>query len=232
MTSIKVLIIEDDPIICQDLSEMLANQGMDVVGVAPSFEMGLELFHSRHPDVMLVDIKLRGEKTGVDLVNHIKSEIGINLPVVYLTANSDPTTKSKAFKSEPSSFLTKPYHEQDLVNALELSFERRSSTEQSIFVKHQDKYIKINQFDIVYLKADGSYCRIVTRENSFLVSVNLNKSAAKLQESVFLRIHRSFIVNRSSIEAVDKNHIFLKGISLPIGRKYKDDVFKAMEMLP
>lgn len=232
MSEIRVLIVEDDPIICQDLSEMLVFQGLNVVGLASSYDQAISVFEVNRPDVLLVDIKLKGEKDGVDLVKKINESHGDIFPVVFLTANSDKETKYRAFNTSPSTFLTKPYNEQDLVNSLELAFNQKSSDMRKLFVKTSDRYIKVDQNEIRYLKADGSYCRIYTRTNEHLISVNLNQCALKLQRNRFLRIHRSFLVNRREISAVDKQHVYIGNLELPIGRKYKEEVFKALDTLP
>jgi len=108
---LQVLILEDDLITSRDLTEVLTQNGMEVLGVAQSAEKARSLFLSQKPDVILVDIKLKGEEDGISFVKDFNSH---HIPVVYLSANSDAETLKKAYATTPSSFLTKPFDEKDL----------------------------------------------------------------------------------------------------------------------
>lgn len=92
--TIKVLIIEDDPITSLDLKEILISNGFHVSQAAKSFEEGLSAYQNTNPDVLLVDINLNGDKDGIDLVESLQQEYDI-FPVVFLTANSDFQTKKE-----------------------------------------------------------------------------------------------------------------------------------------
>ncbi|MEQ8239593.1 MAG: response regulator transcription factor [Cyclobacteriaceae bacterium] len=232
-----VLIIEDDPITRQDLKEVLSTHGFTIAGTAINHTQGLQKYLSTQPDVLLVDVKLGEDKDGVDLVNTIKTNYQSEIPVVFLTANSDEETKRRAFFTQPASFLTKPFSKRNLMMALELAFEKSivnkdsGESNQYLFLKEKDSYAKVRLADILYLKADGSYCSLVTFDRAYLLSSNLSHSMQKFNLEKFVRIHRSFVVNIDHVTSMDTNNVHLGNYSFPIGRHYKKEVIKKIQRI-
>lgn len=226
---IGVFILEDNPITARDLSEILQIENMEVLGICYSAEEALQSIGNLHPDILVVDVKLKGDMTGIEFVTEVQKTSKI--PVVYLTANSDRTTISDALATAPAAFLTKPFEQKDLTIAIELAF--KNHLEKSfvnntphplpfIFIKASDRFEKVPINTIKYLEAEGSYCRIITTDKEYLLTGNLNQYS-KLDTN-FLRIHRSYIVNINNITGLDTTHIFFNDKALPIGRSYKDNV--------
>lgn len=234
---VRVLIVEDDPITCQDLKEILTERKFDVVGTAASYERALGLFNSESPDLLLVDVKLKGEKDGIDLVKTIHETSSSSPPTIFLTANSDQNTKKKAFETNPAVFLTKPFNEQDLLISLELAFNNHQNElksqedDQILFIKTSDHYARIREQEILYIKAEGSYCKVVTEQQEFVLSCNLNTCAKKLSDKRFVRIHRSYMVNWEKVTAVRQNDVSIGLHKFPIGRSYKQLITDMMRKI-
>ncbi len=234
---IKVLIIEDNPITAQDLSEIITAQGMQVSALAKDKSEAKKALEKTEPDILLVDINL---KNGDDGVEFIEEAIPMNKkPVVYLTANSDKSTVDRAFKTKPASFLTKPYDEKDVVIAIELAFNNhctdvfvsKASDTSFIFLKNGKRYEKVPIESIHYLQAEGSYSKFVTSNKEYFLSGNLNNISNKLQNPSFLRIHRSYVVNIDSITSLDNDYVFIGEKNIPISRSYKEDVNKILRRI-
>ncbi|ADR22756.1 hypothetical protein MATR_33980 [Marivirga tractuosa] len=234
--TIKVLIIEDDPITSLDLKEILISNGFHVSQAAKSFEEGLSAYQNTNPDVLLVDINLNGDKDGIDLVESLQQEYDI-FPVVFLTANSDFQTKKRAYSTNPSVFLTKPFREGDLINSLELAFynftklKSKDINNKAFFIKTNSEYAKVMEVDILFIKAEGSYCRIITSDKEYLISKNLTNCAQELQFEHFIRVHRSYLVNSRKIASVDTQNLYIDGCAIPIGRNYKSSVREIINKL-
>ena len=102
---LRILIIEDDPVIAKDIELLLTDGQYNVVGIANNYNSAIELFKTTIPDIALVDIQLQGEKDGVDVAttfNSIK-----RIPIIYLTAQYDALSVSRAKHSAPSAYLLK-----------------------------------------------------------------------------------------------------------------------------
>lgn len=232
---IRVLIVEDNPITSQDLREILEDKGMIVTATARKSATALLSIQSDKPDIMLVDINLGEATDGIDLVTEVQESIDI--PVIYLTANSDKATVERALHTHPSAYITKPYDEKDVVIALELAFENHRSrvakhdkTQEVnfIFLKSGSRFEKVSLRDIQYLQADGSYTRFITKEKEYTLSGNLQNTSQKISDSCFVRIHRSFIVNINNVTGLDREYVFVGNANLPISRTYREEVKKAL----
>lgn len=113
------MIVEDEQIVALDLQEDLEEMGFRVVGTAASGEDALELARQQRPDVVLMDIVLRGSIDGIEAARLISHEHGT--PVIFLTAYSDTSTVARAAGSAPFGYLTKPYQSKELRAAIEVA---------------------------------------------------------------------------------------------------------------
>ncbi len=225
---VSVLIIEDNPLTSQDLSEILKENHFNVLGICYTAEDALIKVPHLVPDVILVDIQLAGQMTGIELVKNLSLEI----PVVYLTANSDKETVEKVLETHPSSFLTKPFNEREVVVAIELAAMKFAEATMSrpqnslpfIFIKSGRTFEKVNCSDVLYVQADGSYCKVFTDTKEYVLTGNLNTVSSQMKSDDFLRIHRSYLINVCKIDSLDRDYIRINGKDLSIGRTYKEDV--------
>lgn len=114
----KILIVEDQFIEANNLQEMLEGAGYRVCGIARSFAKALDLLGQHQPDIVLIDIFLKGTLTGIDLAIKLRQ---INIPFIYLSANSDKKTLEAAKATRPYGFLVKPFREKDILVMLEIA---------------------------------------------------------------------------------------------------------------
>jgi len=114
----KILIVEDEFIVANDLRIMLEKAGYKVCGIAPSVVKALELIATKEPNWILLDIFLRGDKTGIDLASQL-TEMGI--PFIYISANTNQGILEAAKATLPYGFLVKPFREKDLMVMLDIA---------------------------------------------------------------------------------------------------------------
>lgn len=129
MTGVRLLVVEDEEIIAQDIASQLRAMGYVVVATVPSGEKAIATATTAHPDLVLMDIVLRGEMDGIEAAQQIRSSLQI--PVVYLTANAESNTLRRAKLSDPFGYILKPFREEELRVAIELAL-ARYQTEQEI----------------------------------------------------------------------------------------------------
>lgn len=113
----KILVVEDESIIAMDLQFTLERFGYDVCGVVSSGEECIENASRTNPDIILMDIKLRGKIDGLCAAKHIQSQS--NTPVIYLTAYGDESTLNKVDKTKPFGYIYKPFEEIELQSEIE-----------------------------------------------------------------------------------------------------------------
>jgi DNA-binding NarL/FixJ family response regulator len=119
MTEIRVLIVEDDPLIAEDIATALANIDYAVAGVAYDEEEALQVLDTVHPDIAILDINLNGGHEGIALAQLINQKY--RLPFIYLTSYGDKATLELAKKTDPSGYLVKPFSEANLYASLHLA---------------------------------------------------------------------------------------------------------------
>ena len=108
----KILVVEDESIIAMDINYTLKGLGYDVCGVVASGEESVEKAFTMNPDLILMDIKLRGNIDGLCAAKQIQSHL--NIPVIYLTAYGDESTLKKLDKTKPYGYINKPIEEREL----------------------------------------------------------------------------------------------------------------------
>ncbi|GGG94680.1 sigma 54-interacting response regulator [Pedobacter zeae] len=114
----KILIVEDEFIVANDLRIMLEKAGYKVCGIAPSVVKALELIASKEPSWILLDIFLQGDKTGIDLAAQLT---GMGIPFIYISANTNQGILEAAKATLPYGFLVKPFREKDLMVMLDIA---------------------------------------------------------------------------------------------------------------
>ncbi|MGE4394739.1 MAG: methanogen output domain 1-containing protein [Methanobacteriales archaeon] len=114
-----MLIVEDESIVALDIKHRAELLGYEVVGIASSGEEALKLIKEKKPDLVLMDIVLKGEMDGIEAAEVIKRDY--NIPVVYLTAHSDKETLDRAKQTEPFGYLIKPFEDRELHSAIEVA---------------------------------------------------------------------------------------------------------------
>jgi len=120
----KILIVEDELIVASDIGFKLRNAGYEVTGIAQSVESALEMITWNKPDLVILDIFLKGPQTGIDLANHLNKQ---HIAFIYLSANSNQEVLNAAKKTSPYGFLVKPFREKDLLVTLDIANFRHES---------------------------------------------------------------------------------------------------------
>lgn len=189
----------------------------------------LEIITHTNPDVIFLDIEMPGV-SGIDLLR--KKIFNTSLPVLI---TSHPEFALEGFELEAFDYILKPVSSERFATcALRLrdffqmrtkacAFESQQESNFIIIKQGYDKY-KIAISDILYLEAMKDYTKIVTIEQKYLVLSTLNGIIEKLPTDKFTRIHRSYVVNKNKVDAVQKNTVKIESAELPIGKLYKHEL--------
>lgn len=239
---IKLLIVEDEPIIAKDLACTVEDLGYGVVAICGNHQEALEALRENRPDLVLCDIHLNGDDwDGIELAAEIRRLY--DLPLIFLTALTDPDTISRAASTEPDAYLTKPFEERTLYAAIELAifkFLQKKETAVSeplpffagnFFIKDKKRLVKVSSEAILWVKAEGAYTHLVTADRQFLLSTNLGTLEEKLLGLPFVRVHRSYLVNFHSIDAIEEDVLSIRAERIPIGKSYREAFYKQLHQL-
>jgi DNA-binding LytR/AlgR family response regulator len=250
MSKVNILVVEDESIVSKDIQQSLKKLGYNVVGAASTGEVAVQLAEEKQPDLILMDIMLKGAMSGIDAATEIKEKL--NIPVIYLTAYADESTLSKAKITEPFGYILKPFKEIDLHTSIEMAlFKHKKETElrkerdllyslvenkegnDILFVKANSKLVKLNTKDIYFVEALKDYVVINTANARYTIHSTMKDIQAKLSPADFIRVHRSFIVRIDKIASIDHNNIVIEGDKkvIPIGGSYKDELAQKLKMV-
>ena len=245
-TSVKILVVEDEMIIGAKISMLLNSLGYEVTGILPRGDEALLHIEQNKPDIVLLDINLKGNMDGIETANQIHQKH--NTPIIYITANSDEATFNRAKSTRPFAFISKPFKQLDLQRAIELAISRmaenetgqmeNSSSEEQpfilsdrIFVRHKEKMQKIMLADILFIEADRNYSRLFTIKKEHLLSITLKTIEEKLPVKLFQRIHRSYIINIMNVDEVAEHHVMIAQKPIPLGAGMREQLMQRMQTL-
>ncbi len=246
---IKILIVEDNVIIADDMQSMLEEIGYEIVDNVIVYEQAVDVLKNNEVDLVLIDIILASDKTGIDLGKHIRDNY--NIPFIFVTSNSDRATVENAKTVKPDGYLVKPFEQQDLYTSIEIALSNfnynakmqdkqgvgadaadgiasNSVLKDSIFVKKQHLYYRIQFEDIQFIKADNVYLEVNTADKKFLVRSPLKDYLEKLPRNKFYRAHKSYIVNVDHIDAINSKDIMINNNLIPISKDFKEFIISSM----
>lgn len=249
MNRIKLVILEDEFVVAEDIKSQLTENGYEVMRIFDNAEEAEQYILENPPDFILADIQLSGAMTGIELVGRIK--LSLALPVIYITANSYSQTYQKAKATNPNAFLVKPFTPVNLLASIDLAlynFSKEKTPPQiekpnevsmdfetlihrCLFVKSKGKHKKICPNDILFVEAAGSYVNIQTLEERFTLTLNLGNFLKRNPIENILRVHRSYLVNMTKIDSFDESYLFIGGHKLPISESYKEEFMSRIHCL-
>jgi two-component system, sensor histidine kinase PdtaS len=233
MANEKIIIVEDEELVAQDIKLILEDLGYHVPAITPSGEEALIKIEEHCPDSVLMDIMLEGEMDGIETAQKISERYDI--PVVYLTAYSNKEILQRAKKTEPYGYILKPFKERDLQINIEMALykhEARKSRLQLIQQKAINKYLekslneketlmreihhRVNnnlQIIISLLSLQSKYFEDERVHDFFKDYVNQLKSMSMIHERVY---------QSDDLSSIDFNH-YLFGLASQLSSSYKKD---------
>jgi PAS domain S-box-containing protein len=119
MSNTRILVVEDESIVAKDIQNTLVKLGYEVPATASSAASAYEKLEMIKPDLVFLDIKLKGEEDGIHIAEHIKEKY--NIPVIFLTSYVDQATLDRAKVTEPYGYIVKPFNESDLKTTVEMA---------------------------------------------------------------------------------------------------------------
>ena len=251
MKKANILIVEDESIVAKDIQQTLEKLGYNVIATLAEGEKALKVVKEMPPDLIFMDIMLKGEMTGIDTAALIHKEYSI--PVIYLTAYADKDTLSRAKMTQPHGYIIKPFKDVDIRTAVELALYKHKKedkikkerdlyysliksdkdSEGSIFVKSKYQLVKVKIQEIFFIEALKDYVRINTLDNRYIVHSTMKSIKDKLPASDFARVHRSFIVRLDKISAIEFPNIIIEHEKkhIPIGSSYRDELMNKLKLV-
>ena len=239
----KILIVEDDPMISESVGDILRMLDHQVVGVADNANDAIELCNLQQPELALLDIQIAGDIDGVELAEIIRDQFDI--PFIFTTAFADNATIERARDMGPFGYLVKPYGVKEVNAAIQVakaSFDRLKKAEKassnmskiidnSLFLKVDNKLVKVKIEDILFVEAKGDYALFKTKAKGYIVHTTIKKVQDRLENFNFQKVHRSFVVNISKIIDIEESNLLIDDKVIPISRANKESLINRLNLL-
>lgn len=248
---VRILIVEDEFMISEDIAMRLSDFGFDVVGIASSAEEAIKILEKGLTDLAILDINIDGDKDGIELAKII--EANYKIPFIFLTSLASRSVVERAHDTHPSSYLLKPFNDRQVQIAIDmalLNFSQNKSvldTQKNdkeatkspsiipmlncLFLKKDTHFERVQFDDISYLCAESNYTTIYTKSGRYIFSSILKNFEEKLPSNIFIRVHRSYIVNVNAITGFEGNFLHIGKIHIPVSKSNKDDLFNAFTIV-
>jgi two-component system, LytTR family, response regulator LytT len=233
----KILIVEDDELIADDLCCSLQHHGFEIVGVADSYEKALLTVRHQLPDLVILDIRLSGEGTGIDIAREINDRWKI--PFIFLSSNFDGTTMNQAIEEVPHSILTKPYKREDLIATVKLALSKgkleikenneAGVSEGSFFVKNEHSYHRVEVEELLFIKGEGNYTKIQLKKERMVLRASLKDFDFLAGRKDLVRVHRSYYVHLKYIDKIDSKFLTVGHFEIPLSGEGKEEILKLVQ---
>ena len=119
MEKVNILIVEDEALIAESLSETLEDLGYEISGMAMRAKEALDIIAKEQPDIAILDINLKGKEDGIWLAEEIRKNY--DFPYIFLTSYGNRSTVERAVKTKPNGYLIKPFKKADIFSAIEVA---------------------------------------------------------------------------------------------------------------
>lgn len=224
MSKIKCIIIEDEPLAAKVLSDYISEVPfLELQKVFKDAILASEFLLHQDIDLMFLDIhlpKLKGMAFLKTLAN----------PPSVIVTTAYHQYAIEGFNLNVTDYLLKPFEFERFLTAVNKVRAAHKGTSNEakdfIFVNIQKRKVRIPFSEILYIESQREYIKIVTTRNEYISKMSTNEIEEMLPSDTFKRIHRSFIVSVNKIESYTAEMIEVNGVSIPIGRGYKDVIDK------
>lgn len=244
---IRILIVEDELIIAQDMIDILEKMGYDVMDNAMDAQETFEILAKETPDLILLDINLSGKRDGIDIAKEINERYKI--PFIFTTSYTDGPTIERAKEVKPINYLVKPFKPEQLYTAIEMAMYNLSKEQNkvipedeqaeeeglvlkdSLFIKDKYRYTKLPLKDILWIKADGNYLELHTVKKREVIRATLSNFIIKLHSPNFFRTHKSYAINLDYLTSFEPTLVTINEIEIPITKQYADELVKKLNVV-
>lgn len=220
MRSLRVYILEDEIITQEVLKQTLESLNCNVCGMQSNAEKALEEINLLLPDLVFLDIRVDGDKTGIWLGNQL------DIPIIYLTAFSDQKNIKDAVQTDPISYLQKPFQEKDLMIALELAKSKLNGNKE-LLVRDKSLTVKVKVNNILYAKKEDHYLVLHLGNEKKMIRSTVQEFLDNVTDD-FLQVHRSYIINKNFVSGFSNKVVKIRDTEIPISLSYLKEVKTAL----
>lgn len=241
--NLSILIVEDDFSFSIELEMMVKEIGYNVLATVDNSAEALENIYSNQPDMILMDVDIKGQLTGIELAEKTKH---LGIPILFITSYKQQNIYDRAKRTNFVGYMVKPLEEYSLRSAIDLAVKSLNlnkgaqkektatiSLNGDLFFKKKGVFKKVNVEQIYFIEAKGNYSRAVTSNDKLVTSNTLSELESLLNDYHFMRIHRGYLINLKKISYLDttNNKVIVGNYTIPISRGKKAELVQVIQLL-
>ncbi|WP_064196379.1 MULTISPECIES: LytTR family DNA-binding domain-containing protein [Emticicia] len=230
--SVKVMIIEDDPVWSLFVESIIEDSQYELIGTANTINKAQAIIEGFKPDIVISDIRIQDSTVFPYLFENANNDF----LTIFMSSHLDEEIFNLSTKVSKSTYIVKPFHKFSLLAALDLLISKypiaQPQEESFITVRGSQQQVKkINFNEIEWIEANGNYCFIHTKSNKKYARKKSLKSLIENLDSRFLRVHKAFLINKQYINRIElSNNIVMVGDNhIPLGRHYRKELNQFLE---
>jgi DNA-binding LytR/AlgR family response regulator len=227
-----ILIVEDEPLIADDIASTLSDKGYGIVGLVDNADEASALLSKSKPNLVLLDIQIKGKRDGVQFASEVRTKH--KLPFIFVTSFYDRATLDRAKATEPQGYIVKPFDENDLLINVEMALYKHRKPpmlSEKIFVKDKNEMVALDAKEILYAEAFDNYAKVYTANHSYIISHTLKQVEESLSQKSFVRVHRSYLVNFEKVTSINESNICLGLVKIPLSQAYRQELMERITLL-
>lgn len=235
-TNLDIIVVDDNEVAQKQLISMLSTiENCNIVETFTNPLKAIEFVKSNSCDVVFLDIEMP-ELSGIELVQSMRA----HLPqVVFYTSN--PEYALECYDYNVTDFLKKPVTLPRLLSCIDRIEEKKKIIESavktdkseinSLFIKTDSRYVKLDFDEILYVEASGDYVVFKTTERSYIVHSTMKNIGNNLPKEHFIKVHRSYIVNKDKIVDIEDMSLMIGRKVIPISRSQREPLMNSLNLL-
>lgn len=227
---IKCIAIDDEPYALKQIADyIIKTPFLSLKAQCYNVFEAMDIINENEVDLIFIDINMPG-MSGFDYVKTLNNKVG----VVFTTAYSEYAVDS--YKVNAIDYLLKPISYDDFLRAANkaknvFSNQNIETSSEHFFLKSDGKFVKVDFQEVVFIESQSEYVKIYREEKTpIMVLMSMKDLENNLPENLFMRVHRSYIVNLFKIEAVERNRLIVNiNHEIPVSDQYKEKVKKFID---
>ncbi len=218
MENLKCIIVDDEIMARKSLERLCKKtETLEVIAICENAEAAIEFLKKDTVDLIFLDIEMPG-LTGIEFL----SAVSVLPQIIFTTSKTDYAFE--AFQHQVTDYLQKPIDYSRFLLAVEKALEIQKQNNfykaaaEEVYIREEGKYIRVSYDTILYFENVGDYVKVVTDTGNHIIYSTLKSIAKKLNNTRFLKVHRSYIVNLGKIKDIDESSLVINRKVIPISR--------------
>jgi len=228
--SLLSVIVEDSPVAAEYLRKCCEKSGtIRVATICTTVKDAIAFLSKNNVDLIFLDVEMP-EGRGFDVLDNIT----YSSKVVLTTSKTEYAYS--AFEYNVTDFLKKPFTYQRFLEAVKKVSDtaitkKENNEDDHIFIKSDGKMVRLKNDDILYIESMGDYVKFVVEEKKYIVLNTIKNLETKINSQLFMKVHRSYIVNTNKVDNIQDSTLFIKDSQIPVSKAFKADVARRFQSI-